>query len=105
MDCTSGPVQKMTQHLQKKHRMDAVTAAQHSKKKVRALLEAVSTKMPNPRTRSSGLQHLGYFVNKMKVAQMKKTTARPPHTLYHLHQPKPVRPASSLEITTRVENF
>ena len=33
MDCTSGPVQKVTQHLQKVHMMDAPTAAKVAKQK------------------------------------------------------------------------
>ena len=33
IDCTSGPVQKITQHLQKKHKLDPSTAAKVAKKK------------------------------------------------------------------------
>ena len=64
VDCTSGPVQKMTQHLQKKHKMPTALASQVAKKKRRAPAEAIQMKVPNPHTRSSGLQHLGFFVKK-----------------------------------------
>ena len=64
LDCASGPVQKITQHLQKVHKMDSATAAKVAKRKRRAPLEAVRLKTPNPHTRSSGLQHLGLFTKK-----------------------------------------
>ena len=64
MDCTSGPVQKMTQHLQKVHKMGPATASQVARRKRRAPVEAVRLKTPNPHTRSSGLQHMGLFVSK-----------------------------------------
>ena len=75
VDCTSGPVQKMTQHLQKKHKMDPVTAAQVAKRKRRAHLEAIRLKMPNPRTRSSGMQQLELFTSKKM-----QHVSSPPHT-------------------------
>ena len=55
MDCPSGPVQKMTQHLIKVHKMDHSRASKVSVKKVRAPLEAVRLRLPNPTTRSSRL--------------------------------------------------
>lgn len=58
LDCTSGPVQKITQHLQKKHRLSVTEAAQLAKKKRRAPVEAVRMKIPNPHTRSSGMKSL-----------------------------------------------
>ena len=64
MDCTSGPVQKMTQHLQKVHKMGPATASQVAKRKRRAPVEAVRLKTPNPHTRSSGLQNMGFFISK-----------------------------------------
>lgn len=73
VDCTSGPVQKMSQHLQKKHKMSSAMAAQISRKKRRAPDEAVKMKVPNPYTRSSGLQHLGLFVK--KGSQSSNTTS------------------------------
>lgn len=60
-DCASGPVQKVTQHLQKVHKMDPATASNVARKKRRAPAEAIRLKIPNPKTRSSGLQHLGLF--------------------------------------------
>ena len=68
VDCASGPVQKVTQHLSKVHKMDAATAAKVARKKRRAPLEAVRLKIPNPQTRSSGLQHLGLFAEKSPSA-------------------------------------
>ena len=60
----SGPVQKVTQHLQKVHKMDPATAARVASKKRQATPEAVRLKMPNPKTRSSGLQHIALFAKK-----------------------------------------
>ena len=65
VDCASGPVQKVTQHLQKVHKMDAATATKVAKKKRRAPPEAVRLKLPNPKTHSSGLQDLGLFTKRM----------------------------------------
>ena len=55
MDCASGPVQKMGQHLVKVHKMDRATAAQTAKKKTRASPESVKLGLPNPKKRSSGI--------------------------------------------------
>ena len=90
-DCTSGPVQKITQHLQKLHKMDSPTAARVAQKKRRAPLEAVTMKIPNPHTRSSGLQHLGHFVSKMR-SQTKKTTAP---SSSHIVPPPPAEASTS----------
>lgn len=57
-DCTSGPVQKMIQHLQKKHKMTVAMAAKQAKKKRRAPVEAVRLKVPNPQTRSNKMMNL-----------------------------------------------
>ena len=54
-DCASGPVQKITQHLMKVHKMDHSRASKISAKKVRAPLEAMCLRLPNPATRSSQL--------------------------------------------------
>ena len=55
MDCASGPVQKMGQHLVKVHKMDRATAAQTAKKKTRASPESVKLGLPNSKKRSSGI--------------------------------------------------
>ena len=75
-------MQKVTQHLQKKHKMSAATAA---RKKCQAPWEAVNSKVPNPHTRSSGLQHRGLFVTKMitphhspSPSPIPKSTTPPP---------------------------
>lgn len=57
-DCTSGPVQKITQHLQKKHKLPAAKASMLAKKKRRAPVEAIRLKAPNPHTRSSRMKNL-----------------------------------------------
>ena len=62
-DCASGPVQKITQHLQKVHGMDAATSSNVVRKKRRAPDDAVRMRIPNPKTRSSGLRHIGLFSN------------------------------------------
>ena len=54
----SGPVQKITQHLHKKHRMTPAAAAKLAKKKRRAPVEAVRLNTPNAHTRSSGMRNL-----------------------------------------------
>lgn len=78
VDCASGPVQKITQHLQKVHKMSPATAARIAKKKRRAPAEAVRLKTPNPHTRSSGLQHLPLYMS--KVAKVSTTTGSSPAT-------------------------
>ena len=45
-DCPARPMQKMTQHLKKYHRMTIDTAAALYKRKRRALLEAARLKTP-----------------------------------------------------------
>ena len=79
-DCASGPVQKVTQHLQKVHKMDPATAARVASKKRQATPEAVRLKMPNPKTRSSGLQHIALFA--------KKTPATPSPPVPRTSSPK-----------------
>ena len=109
-DCASGPIQKVTQHLQKVHKMDPATAARVARKKHRAPPDAVRLKMPNPKTRSSGLQHIALFA--------KKTPATPfpylflahhlsPHLFLHAlpvpqnrSQPLPAPPARHLLAST-----
>lgn len=81
VDCASGPVQKITQHLQKVHKMSPATAARIAKKKRRAPAEAVRLKTPNPHTRSSGLQHLPLYMSKVaKVSSTSITTGSSPAT-------------------------
>ena len=95
VDCTSGPVQKMTQHLQKKHKMTPALASQRAMRKRRAPLEAVRLKMPNPHTRSSSIQHLGLFVSKKAKVSRSVTapTTTPPGT--PMDTPATSTPASS----------
>lgn len=81
-DCTSGPVQKMTQHMRKTHKMDPAAAVQASLKKCRAPLEAIQMKTPNPRTRSSGLRDVGHFVKKMVKPSTKETPSLSYSTRY-----------------------
>ena len=47
-DCASRPIQKVTQHLQKVHKMDLATAAMVARKKRRAPANTVRPKMPKP---------------------------------------------------------
>ena len=54
-DCGSGTVQKMTQHLQKVHKMDKQTAAKEAR---RAPAEAVKLRLTNPSKRSSRIQSI-----------------------------------------------
>ena len=78
IDCCSGPVQKMTQHLQKKHKMTPARASQVARRKRRAPDEAVHLKTPNPHTRSSGLQNLPLFVsNNCKKTKVSPSASSP----------------------------
>lgn len=69
VDCTSSPVQKVTQHLQNVDKMDSPTAAKLARKKWRAPDEAVRLKIPNPSTRSSGLQSLELVLNRVEMSR------------------------------------
>ena len=77
MECSSGPVQKMAQHLQKVHKMTPTTAAQVSRRKRRAPVEAVRLRTPNPHTRSSHLQDLPLFVKKQTSQQSSTSRCAP----------------------------
>ena len=72
VDCTSGPVQKIGQHLAKVHKMDKAKAAAFAKKKMRAPSEAVKLRIPNPAKRSSGIRTI--------PAQPSTSTASRPST-------------------------
>ena len=67
-DCTSGPVQKMTQHLQKVHHMDRSQATAVSQKKRRAPAKAVNLFIKNPYKRSSGDGSLPLLIQKQANA-------------------------------------
>ena len=89
--CASGPVQKITQHIQKVHKMDPATAASVARKKRRAPNEAVKFKIPNPSTRSSGLQHLRLFA---KSTESTGITSPGPSTPSTSSAPPPAPPST-----------
>ena len=64
VDCASGPIQKLGQHLSKVHKLDAQAVAKLLKKKTRAHPEAIKLKLPNPNKRRSGIQFFPLFVAK-----------------------------------------
>ena len=73
LDCASGPVQKVGQHLTKVHRVSPQEVARLLKKKTRAPLEAVKLKLPNPSQRST----------KLCCSRVSQTV--PPNQPNHLH--------------------
>ena len=78
VDCASGPVQKMGQHLVKVHKMDRATAALTARKKMRSPLEAVKLKLPNPSRRSSGMRALPLFFDSGSSTTNDPTTSKTP---------------------------
>lgn len=75
VDCTSGPVQKVTQHLQKVHKMSASESARVSKQKRRAPVEAIKLGAPNPHTRSSRMRSLAYSFARVSAKPVRKDLA------------------------------
>ena len=77
VDCASGPVQKMGQHLVKVHKMDRATATRTAKKKKkRATPEAIKLKLPNPTRRSSGIKSISLFSTPAPSSSTPKPTSK-----------------------------
>ena len=76
VDCASGPVQKMGQHLVKVHKMDRATATRTAKKKIRAPPEAIKLKLPNPARRSSGIKSISLFSTPAPSSSTPKPTSK-----------------------------
>ena len=95
-DCTSGPVQKITQHLQKKHRMAPAKSAALAKKKRRAPREAIRLNEPNPHTRSSGMKSLALTFSESA------STPAPAHQAITPHRMPSPSPGSSRTTTPTI---
>ena len=73
VDCASGPVQKMGQHLVKVHKMDRATATRTAKKNTP---EAIKLKLPNPARRSSGIKSISLFSTPAPSSSTPKPTSK-----------------------------
>ena len=72
-DCQSGPVQKITQHLKKVHKVAGVEMKRLEKEKRFAPLEAVKYQTLNPHTQMSAVRPLPLIQERQSTPAASKT--------------------------------